>query len=326
MKFVTFRTPDDPTPRLGIDNRDNHSYTDLTSRFPDDPDFASMLALIDGGQAALDKAWAAYTTLDAAHLVEKHTASLLAPFRPRRLRDVSLIVNHLRPSVARTAQWIAANTDDPRTVAEIMAAVDPLVSPLYEPTTPPFAAERDAGTVSAPGSVLTWPGRSDWLDYELELCAVIGRSGSDIDPSIADDHIFGYAVYNDWTLRDVQARNIAGSGSIHGDSKDFPNGNSFGPCVVTKDEIPDVRDLAMTVRVNGQVWGEGSTSEMLHGFDDAVVSLSKGDEIVAGEVWGTGTVPDGSSFELGKHLPRPAFVELEIERIGVLSHYVVPEL
>ena len=43
-------------------------------------------------------------------------------------------------------------------------------------------------------------------------------------------------------------------------------------------------------------------------------------------MWGTGTVPDGSSFELGKRLPRPAFVELEIERIGVLSHYVVPEL
>lgn len=324
MKFVTFHRPGDPRPRLGLDNRDEYSYTDLTARFPGDPDFASMLALIDGGQPALDKAWDAYLHLDADSIVERDVVTLLAPFRPRRLRDCSLIVAHLRPSLVRTVQWLGMHGDG-RPLPTAMAATDRLMSALYDPAAPIGFADRDPDTGAAPGGVLSWPSTSEILDYELELAVVIGRSGRDVTPEDADAHIFGYTVYNDWSLRDVQARNILGSGDVHGDAKDFPHSNAIGPCVVTKDEIPDPRALAMTVRVNGREWGRGSSSEMVHGFDDAVVELSRGAEIRAGEVWGTGTVPGGSSFELGRRLPRPALVELEVERIGTLAHYVVPE-
>lgn len=324
MKFVTFQRPGDPRPRLGLDNRDEYSYTDLTGRFPDDPDFASMLALIDGGQPALDKAWAAYLRLDADSIVQRDVVTLLAPFRPRRLRDCSLIVAHLRPSLVRTVQWLGTHGDE-RPLPTAMAATDRLMSALYDPAGSIGFADRDPDTGAAPGGVLTWPSASEILDYELELAVVIGKSGRDVTAEDAEAHIFGYTVYNDWSLRDVQARNILGSGDVHGDAKDFPHSNAIGPCVVTKDEVPDPRGLAMTVRVNGQVWGRGSSSEMVHGFDDAVVELSRGADIRAGEVWGTGTVPGGSSFELGRRLPRPALVELEVERIGTLAHYVVPE-
>ncbi|MGC5026602.1 fumarylacetoacetate hydrolase family protein [Tsukamurella sp. DT100] len=324
MKFVTFHRPGDPRPRLGLDNRDEYSYTDLTGRFPDDPDFASLLALIDGGQPALDKAWAAYLRLDADSIVQRDVVTLLAPFRPRRLRDCSLIVAHLRPSLVRTVQWLGTHGDE-RPLPTAMAATDRLMSALYDPAASIGFADRDPDTGAAPGGVLTWPSASEILDYELELAVVIGKSGRDVTAEDAEAHIFGYTVYNDWSLRDVQARNILGSGDVHGDAKDFPHSNAIGPCVVTKDEVPDPRGLAMTVRVNGQVWGRGSSSEMVHGFDDAVVELSRGADIRAGEVWGTGTVPGGSSFELGRRLPRPALVELEVERIGTLAHYVVPE-
>ena len=81
----------------------------------------------------------------------------------------------------------------------------------------------------------------------------------------------------------------------------------------------------MTARVNGEVWGEGSSAQMLHSFPEAIAHLSAREAIVAGEVWGTGTMRNGSSFEIGRRLPRPAFVELEIENIGVLAKYVVAQ-
>ncbi|WP_139058036.1 fumarylacetoacetate hydrolase family protein [Tsukamurella pseudospumae] len=321
---MTFHRQGDPAPRLGLDNRDGSTYTDLTARFPEDPAFGSMLAFIDAGAPALEKAWEAFLKLDGAFLVEQGTVTLLSPFRPRRLRDCGLIVAHLRPSMLKSAQWLAANTDAPSAM-ELYTAFDPIFAPHYDPAVPPLFVDRDPATACAPGAVLTWPAESAWMDYELELAVVIGKAGTDIAPENAADHVFGYTVYNDWTLRDIQAANMRRSGEVHGDAKDFPDSNSFGPCVVTKDEIPDPRNLAMTVRVNGEVWGAGSSARMIHSFEDAVVAFSRNGGIKAGEVWGTGTVPDGSSFELGKRLPRPAFVELEIEGIGKLSHYVVPQ-
>ncbi|WP_217181071.1 fumarylacetoacetate hydrolase family protein [Streptomyces sp. AC495_CC817] len=324
MKFVTFHRPGDPKARLGLDNNDDETYTDLTARFPDDPAFASMLALIDAGDRGLDAAWHAYQRLDGSALVARDAVTLLPPFTPRRMRDCGLMVSHLRQSMSRTARWLTTHTDDERSYGTFYEQMDGAFRALYDPSTPVQFAERNPQTVSAPHAVLEWPAESEHLDYELELAAVIGKGGSRIAAADAEDHIFGYTVYNDWTLRDVQARNVLGGGDAHGDAKDFPQSNSFGPCVVTRDEIGDPHDLRMTVRVNGEVWGEGSSSQMIHTFPQAVEDISAREEIVAGEVWGTGTVRNGSSFEIGRRLPRPAFVELEIEKIGILSQYVVP--
>lgn len=325
LRFVTFHRPGDPTPRLGIDNNDGETYTDLTARYPDDPAFASMLALIDAGDRGLDEAWTAYQRIDERALVQRDAMTLLAPFTPRRMRDCGLMVSHLRQSISRTARWLTENTDDERSYGTFYGQMDGAFRALYHPSTPVQFAERDPQTVSAPNAVIEWPAGSDHLDYELELAAVIGKGGSNIAPEDAEAHIFGYTVYNDWSLRDVQARNVLGGGDAHGDAKDFPASNPFGPCVVTRDEVGDPHDLRMTVRVNGEVWGEGASSQMIHTFPEAVEQISAREEIVAGEVWGTGTVRNGSSFELGRRLPRPAYVELEIEKIGVLAQYVVPK-
>ncbi|MGO2141747.1 MAG: fumarylacetoacetate hydrolase family protein [Leucobacter sp.] len=325
MRFVTFRRPGDPTPRLGLDNTDGETYTDLTARYLEDPAFASMLALIDAGDRGLDAAWEAYQKLDEAALVEQDAMTLLAPFTPRRMRDCGLIVSHLRQSISRTARWITEHTDDARSYATLYRQLDGTFSPLYDPATPVQYAERNPGTVSAPNAVLEWPAGSDYLDYELELAAVIGRGGTNITPEEAEQYVFGYTVYNDWSLRDVQARNALTGAGAHGNAKDFPESNPFGPCVVTRDEVPDPQNLRMSVRVNGETWGEGSSAQMIHSFPEAVEHISAREPIVAGEVWGTGTVRNGSSFELGRRLPRPALVELEIERIGVLAQYVIPK-
>ncbi|WP_402843317.1 fumarylacetoacetate hydrolase family protein [Microbacterium sp. GXS0129] len=325
MKFVTFHRPGDLRPRLGVDNNDGETYTDLTARYPDDPAFASMLALIDGGERALDRAAEAYQQIDESALVMRDVVTLLAPFTPRRMRDCGLMVSHLRQSISRTARWLTENTRTPHSYGEFYRQMDGAFNALYDPSTPVQFAERDPATVSAPNAVLEWPADSEYLDYELELAAVIGTTGSNIAPENAESHIFGYTVYNDWSLRDVQARNALAGAGAHGNAKDFAHSNPFGPCVVTRDEIGDPGALRMSVRVNGEVWGEGSSSQMLHSFPEAVVQLSAREEIVAGEVWGTGTVRNGSSFEIGRRLPRPALVELDIEKIGVLTQYVVPK-
>lgn len=325
MKFVTFHRVGDPNPRLSLDNNDGETYTDLTARFPDDPAFASMLALIDGGERALDRAWHAYQQIDESALVERDTVTLLAPFTPRRMRDCGLMVSHLRQSISRTARWLTEHTRTEHDYGELYRHMDGVFNALYDPTTPVQFAERDPATVSAPNGVLEWPAGSDYLDYELELAAVIGKTGANIAVDDAEAHIFGYTIYNDWTLRDVQARNALAGAGAHANAKDFPQSNPFGPCVVTRDEIGDPSALRMIARVNGEVWGEGSSSQMLHSFPEAIAHLSTHEEIVAGEVWGTGTVRNGSSFEIGRRLPRPAFVELEIEKIGVLAQYVMPQ-
>ncbi len=80
------------------------------------------------------------------------------------------------------------------------------------------------------------------MDYELELACVIGKTGKDIAPDKAMEHIFGFAIFNDFSARDAQAAEMAASlGPAKG--KDFDTGNVLGPWIVTLDEIGDPHAL-----------------------------------------------------------------------------------
>ena len=110
-----------------------------------------------------------------------------------------------------------------------------------------------------------WPSYSDWMDYELELACVIGRTGKDISSANAAAHVFGFTIFNDVSARDVQFDEMkAGLGPAKG--KDFDTGNVFGPWIVTLDEIGDPHALAMEARVNGERWGGGNSRAMHHTF------------------------------------------------------------
>jgi 2-keto-4-pentenoate hydratase/2-oxohepta-3-ene-1,7-dioic acid hydratase in catechol pathway len=104
--------------------------------------------------------------------------------------------------------------------------------------------------------------------------------------------------------------------------KDFAGSNTLGPCIVTRDEIPNPYALQMQARVNGELWSQGSTATMHHSFEDAIVQFSRFETLAAGEVIGSGTVASGCGFELGRRLQDGDVVELRVEGIGELRNRV----
>jgi 2-keto-4-pentenoate hydratase/2-oxohepta-3-ene-1,7-dioic acid hydratase in catechol pathway len=224
-------------------------------------------------------------------------ARLLAPLRPRSLRDFLGFEGHLKNAYRNLGR------DIPPEWYEI---------PAYYKGMP--------DTVVGPDTEVPWPAYCDELDHELELAAVIGRTVKDVAPQDAPACVFGYTIWNDLSARDVQRREGA-VGMGPGKAKDWDGSNVLGPCIVTPDEF-DASDARMRVRVNGEVWGEDTTAHMHHTFADMIAYASRSQTLRAGEVIGSGTAAGGSGLELGRSLSEGDVVELEVEGIGVLRNRI----
>jgi 2-keto-4-pentenoate hydratase/2-oxohepta-3-ene-1,7-dioic acid hydratase in catechol pathway len=255
-----------------------------------------MQGLIEAGQEAWDTARALIARRPDEDVIAD--ARLLCPLpRPVRLRDASLMLEHMEVALKK----IGKTMHDEFRRQVIYYNADHIHM---------FGPEAD----------VPWPRRSQWIDYELEWAIVIGRDAVDVQPADARELIFGLTIFNDWSARDLQFPFMeAGVGP--GGGKDFANG--LGPCIATLDEFDDLYDLEMTARVNGEVWSEGSTSNMFHSWEDAIVQLSEGRPLVAGEVIGSGTVRSGCGLEIDRRPAIGDLIELEVERIGVLRNRVV---
>ena len=138
----------------------------------------------------------------------------------------------------------------------------------------------------------------------------------------AREHIAGYTVFNDFSARDAQMREMAGRlGPAKG--KDFDTGNAMGPFLVTTDEVPDPYALTMVARVNGEEWSRGRSGEMHHRFEDIIAHVSRDETLHPGEFIGSGTVGNGCGLELDRWIAPGDVVELEVEGLGVLRNRVV---
>jgi fumarylacetoacetate (FAA) hydrolase len=152
--------------------------------------------------------------------------------------------------------------------------------------------------------VIPYPPYTQAMDYELEIAAVIGKGGMNIKPEDAPAHIFGYTIFNDWSARDVQRKEmIVGLGPAKG--KDFAS--SFGPVVATHDSFadkatgrPGVYDLAMTARINGVEFSRGNFKDMYWSFGEIIARASESVMLYPGDVIGSGTVGTGCLLELTK--------------------------
>jgi 2-keto-4-pentenoate hydratase/2-oxohepta-3-ene-1,7-dioic acid hydratase in catechol pathway len=224
-------------------------------------------------------------------------ARLLAPLRPRSLRDFLAFEGHLRNAYAALGRDIPAEWYD---------------VPAYYKGLP--------DTVIGPGAEVPWPAYTDALDHELELAAIIGHRVRDVRREDAAGCIFGYTIWNDVSARDVQRREGA-VGMGPGKAKDWDGSNVLGPCIVTADEF-DASDAPMRVRVNGEVWGEDTSAHMHHAFADLIAYASQAQTLYPGEVFGSGTAAGGSGLELGRRLEEGDVVELEVEGIGVLRNTI----
>jgi fumarylacetoacetate (FAA) hydrolase len=178
--------------------------------------------------------------------------------------------------------------------------------------------------------VIPYPPYTNAMDYELEIAAVIGKGGMNIKPEDVPAHIFGYTIFNDWSARDVQRKEmIVGLGPAKG--KDFAS--SFGPVIATHDELadratghPGVYDLSMVARVNGKEFSRGNFKDMYWSFGEIIARASDCVMLNSGDVIGSGTVGTGCLLELtkfqGPWLNEGDVIELEAERIGVLRNTV----
>lgn len=182
----------------------------------------------------------------------------------------------------------------------------------------PHYYKGNPDAVVHPGDEVAWPAYTERFDFELEVAAVIGNRGRDIDPARAEDHIAGFTIFNDFSARNVQA-DTKPLKLGPAKSKDFANG--FGPCLVTTDSI-DPTDLRTEVRVNGEVWSENTTDGMTHSWGEILAYVSEGVTVHPGDVIGSGTVPRGCSLELGRWLEPGDRLALTVEGIGTLTHRI----
>jgi len=164
------------------------------------------------------------------------------------------------------------------------------------------------------------PAISDKIDWEVELGVVVGRRGVNIKPADAMSHIFGYTAVNDISARDIQN----GWGGQFFKGKSLDASSPVGPWVVTADEIPDVQNLRVSLRVNGEVKQDGNTRDMINSVQQLIVWLSVGMTLLPGALIATGT-PDGVGFARTppEFLKPGDLLETEVERIGVLRNRMV---
>lgn len=166
------------------------------------------------------------------------------------------------------------------------------------------------------------PHASSQVDWEVELTIVIGRGGRDISEAAAWDHVFGYTIANDVSARDLQFLDKRRPQFYQGKSLD--TFCPLGPWIVTKDELPNVEDLRITLRVDGVTKQDGRTSQLIFSIPEIIAEISRSRTVEAGELILTGT-PSGVGFTRTppEFLAPGQVVECEIEGIGILRNPVV---
>ena len=152
------------------------------------------------------------------------------------------------------------------------------------------------------------------IDYEVELGVVIGKQASNVKRDEALKYVAGYAVALDITPHGKEERSLRKSCATY---------TVLGPWLVTADEIPDIYNLHMICRVNGEVWCDTNSNTIHWTFEQMIAHVSLDETLRPGEVLGSGTVGNGSGAERGTFLNRGDTVELEVERLGILRNTVV---
>jgi 2-keto-4-pentenoate hydratase/2-oxohepta-3-ene-1,7-dioic acid hydratase in catechol pathway len=134
------------------------------------------------------------------------------------------------------------------------------------------------------------------------------------------NYVFGYTVVNDISARDIQN----GWGGQFFKGKSLDASSPVGPWVVTKDEIPDVQNLRVSLRVNGVTKQDGNTGDMINSVEQLVAWLSVGMTLLPGSLIATGT-PDGVGFARTppEFLKAGDVLETEVEKVGLLRNKMV---
>jgi 2-keto-4-pentenoate hydratase/2-oxohepta-3-ene-1,7-dioic acid hydratase in catechol pathway len=324
MKLATFRSGG--REKVGLVHRNDSRLFDLAAaadrKGKSGPAFASMLALIDAGPAALDQARALFDSggKDESLSIDVAGAEILAPIpEPRQMRDGMSFPLHILQAPRGQLKLAARAKNDMAELARIEAEPLGELPEVYRRQ--PIYYFTNRFSVRGTDTTVKWPRYSKVMDYELEFGIITKNKGANIPASRAKDHIFGFTIFNDFSARDAQRIEMEGRlGPAKG--KSFDGGNVMGPWIVTPDEIGDPYKLKVEARVNGKMRSQGVTEGMLFSFEEIIAHVTKDETLMPGEFIGSGTVGNGCGVELGWFLEHGDTIELDVEKIGVLKNRV----
>ena len=324
MKLATYRTGGQE--KVGVVHQQDQKLFDVAASAARggaaNPAFASMLALIDAGEAALDAARNLFDKHagDAALSVDVAGSEILAPVpEPRQCRDGMSFPVHIVGAPKGQRRLAARANNDMAELARIDAEPPGELPEVYRKI--PIYYITNRFSVRGTNTTVKWPRYSKVMDYELEFGIITKSKGANISAAKAKDHIFGYTIFNDFSARDAQRIEMEGRlGPAKG--KSFDGGNVMGPWIVTPDEIGDPYKLKMEARVNGERRCQGVSEGMLFSFEEIIAHVTKDETLMPGEFIGSGTVGNGCGLELGWYLEHGDSIELEVEKIGILKNRV----
>lgn len=243
------------------------------------------------------------------------------PFQPLSFRDCMLFEQH----------WVQSSRGYARRFLPGSYQVTRLFERLTHQPFPAFRPHRlwhrqpiyyfgNHLTMVPGGTAVTPPDYTQALDYELELGWVLSKPLFNATPAEAEAAIGAFVVVNDFSARDVQREEMR-SGLGPQKSKHFLS--SMSTTLVTADEIlPRLNELQARVEINGEVVSRTSTKGMRYSPGEVLAHLSRGEQLHAGELIASGTLPGGCGMETGHWLKKGDTLRLVIEPIGDIVHTI----
>jgi 2,4-diketo-3-deoxy-L-fuconate hydrolase len=291
MKLISFR--ENKSVKCGV--LTNKGIIDLTD------DFKSVKQILSGGTETLKKISAAVDKCEK--FINPTVVELLAPI-PAPGKILALAGNYTKHIVE--AGLKLGLTASPRNTT--------VPRPFIKPNT----------VINHPDNIIPWPVYSSQIDYEIELCIVIGKTAKCLSPQQAKDYIAGYTIANDVSARSVTFKE--GREKRPWDEfYDWLGGKwadgflPLGPCIVTADEIGEPQNLQLTLKVNGQIRQNANTADMIFNVYEIVSFLSNIMTLEPGDIIATGT-PEGVAMADGNFLKAGDKIECTIEKIGTLTN------
>ncbi|WP_323765348.1 fumarylacetoacetate hydrolase family protein [Marinovum sp.] len=268
--------------------------------------------------------------------VEQEKAVNLTEVVPEIGSDLSAMIAD--PALmARAAQ--AAQGDKTVAVSEITPALPVTTPPTiiclglnytdhikeggYDIPDYPALFMRGAQSIMAAGQPMVRPNCSERLDYEAELMLIIGKGGRHISEADALEHVFGYTVFNDGSVRDYQRKTHQWT-----PGKNFDDTGAIGPVVVTPDELPEgASGLKIESRVGEEILQSSNTANMIWSVAQTIATISEYTTLQPGDHIAMGTPPGvGHAKKPEPRWLRPGeTVEVEIENIGICASPIVDE-
>lgn len=321
MKLATFKSGDGN--RVAIVHGADDTLFDIAAAAEraseSEPAFRSMLDLMDAGPAALDRARRMFEKFAGEPALNRKitTGMLLSPVPvPRSIRDFSSFPEHLK-NAGRGMRMLTA-----RLKGEPVPNLPPVTEVPEAPRRRKLFYKGNTLTVIGTDAEVHRPSYSKYMDYELECGAFIGKRGVNIAPENVAEHIFGYALFNDFSARDEQSYEMP-TGFGPGKGKDFDTGNAIGPWIVTADAMPAPYQMRMTARINGEIWTDNTMADGLYTFADLISFASRDETLYPGEFIAAGTISNGCGLERDRYLNDGDVVELWMEGLGTLRNRLV---